>query len=84
MPDQESEHTSFLGHKCDRPGSNYACDDPLMLMGESPTTHGKRIRYLQQIKEAQIMCSMQDENLDAAIAFHRAYPADDQCDDTVV
>ncbi|KAK2812063.1 hypothetical protein FQN50_001773 [Emmonsiellopsis sp. PD_5] len=82
MPDQECQHTSFLGHNCDRPGFNYACDGP--LMGEWPTTHGKRIRHLQQIKEAQIMCPMQDENLDAAIAYHQQYSAEDQCEDTVV
>ncbi|PGH29191.1 hypothetical protein GX50_08054 [[Emmonsia] crescens] len=77
----EIDHT-VIGHKCDRHG--FAEDSPFLTLEEWGVTHGDRIRYLQKLKDAEILCPNEYPNLDAAIAYHRQFPANDRYPDTVV
>ncbi|KAK2748448.1 hypothetical protein FQN55_004387 [Onygenales sp. PD_40] len=75
MPDQESEHTSFLGHKCDRPGSNSACDDrPVDVDGRVAHYSWKADPLPTADQGGANNVLDAGRKLDTAIAFHRAYP----------
>ncbi|OJD25401.1 hypothetical protein ACJ73_03226 [Blastomyces percursus] len=75
----EIDHT-VIGYKC--PG--FADDSPSLTLGEWGLTHGDRIRHLQKLKDAEILCPNNYPNLDAAIAYHQQFPANDRFHDTVV
>ncbi|KAK2783977.1 hypothetical protein FQN52_009356 [Onygenales sp. PD_12] len=69
-------------HKCDRPGIPE--DSPFTTMGVYGETHGERVRYLQDLKGAQLLCPKHYPNLDAAIEHHKQFPANDEYPDMLV
>ncbi|KAK2798057.1 hypothetical protein FQN50_008969 [Emmonsiellopsis sp. PD_5] len=79
-PDKIDHHDPR--HKCDHSG--IPKDSPFATMGVYGETHGERIRYLQDLKDAQLLCPKHNLNLDAAIEHHKQFPANDEYPDTLV
>ncbi|KAK2798440.1 hypothetical protein FQN51_007703 [Onygenales sp. PD_10] len=81
MPSDEIDHYD-PGHKCDRRGIPE--DSPFTTMGVYGETHGERVRYLQDLKDAQLLCPKHYPNLDAAIEHHKQFPANEEYPDMLV
>ncbi|KAK2738144.1 hypothetical protein FQN55_000764 [Onygenales sp. PD_40] len=81
MPSDEIDHYD-PGHKCDRRG--IPKDSPFTTMGVYGETHGERVRYLQDLKDAQLLCPKHYPNLDAAIEHHKQFPANEEYPDMLV
>ncbi|KAK2808509.1 hypothetical protein FQN50_004718 [Emmonsiellopsis sp. PD_5] len=68
-------------HNCEHPNfAHYPLDGPL-LATVWPITHDGRIQQLQRIQASGQLCPAQSRNVDAAIAWHRQYPANEHCPD---
>ncbi|PGG96779.1 hypothetical protein AJ80_09783 [Polytolypa hystricis UAMH7299] len=66
-------------HGCDR----LPLDSPLTTLQGYGFTRGERIRWLQDVKEAKLLCPVQDDNIDAAIAYHRQFDPNTNYPDTL-